>query len=200
MAQTRAARLIASLVLVAGSCVFAFTLARATLFPAVEPEAPAPPHMTLATSSPTMTPVRLKISSINIDAAVQRVGIGKSGAMGVPSNFTDVAWYKYGVAPGELGSAVIDGHVDNGLSLDGVFKHLNEVKVGDDISVVDSGGIERHFTVSEVAIYGYKSVPTDRVFNQNDTARLNLVTCDGAWVKGEKTYDQRLVVYAVLTS
>ena len=30
--------------------------------------------------------------------------------------------------------------------------------------------------------------------------RLALITCDGAWVQGNRTYDHRLVVYATLVS
>jgi len=41
-------------------------------------------------------------------------------------------------------------------------------------------------------------VPLQKLFLQNDKARLNLVTCDGAWIAGEKTYNRRLVVYAEL--
>ncbi len=192
------ARLIAVVAVVAGISVFGFVLARTTLFPVLEPE--ATPAVAAHKATPDEVPVRLSIPSLSIDAAVQSVGIGKSGNMAVPTNFTDVGWYRYGPAPGSVGSAVIDGHVDNGLSLAGVFKQLNEVKVGDKIIVTDASGREQHFTVEDIKDYDYKSVPTELVFNRTDTARLNLVTCDGAWVAGEKTYDRRIVVFAVLTS
>jgi sortase (surface protein transpeptidase) len=143
-------------------------------------------------------PEQLRIPILGIDALVQHVGLTKSGKMAVPTNFTDVGWYRYGTAPGFVGSAVIDGHVDNGLRLPGVFKKLNGLAVGDEIFVRTAAGAELRFVVQEVAVYGYKEVPTEVLFNRADTARLNLVTCDGAWVAGEKTYDKRLVVYAVL--
>ncbi len=145
-------------------------------------------------------PLRLDIPSLHIDAAVQDVGVKPDGSMGTPNNFTDVAWYKYGTVPGEIGSAVIDGHVDNGLSLAGVFKHLNNIEVGDEVDVQTESGKTLRFTVAAIADYDYKSVPTNQLFNASDVPRLNLITCDGAWVKGEKTYDHRLVVYTTLTS
>jgi len=143
-------------------------------------------------------PVRFRIPSIGVNAAIQYVGVTKTGAMGTPNNFTDVAWYKDGSAPGEVGSAVIDGHVDNGLALAGVFKKLNQVAVGDDIYVQTASSSALHFSVVDIESYPYKDVPTGQIFNRTDAARLNLITCEGIWVPNEKTYDQRLVVYAVL--
>jgi sortase A len=142
-------------------------------------------------------PVYLRIPSINVSAAVQQTGLSRKGNMGVPTNYTDVAWYKYGPIPGEKGSAVIDGHVDNGLSLPGVFKNLDRIKVGDTIIVKTAAGTERTFTVQETKMYPYKEVPTELLFNRTDRQRLNLITCTGAWLPGDKTYDQRLVVFAV---
>ncbi len=180
--------------------VFAGTLVHA-LFYAPDFEVPVPD---IARSAPRESipdsdePSRLIVPNLEIDTDVQQVGVNAKGNMGVPSNFSDVAWYKYGTVPGYKGSAVIDGHVDNGLGLAGVFKHLNRVKKGDDIYIETKGGERLHFRVTEVASYNYKSVPLETVFNRADTARLNLITCDGAWIKNEKTYDERLVVYTVL--
>ena len=146
------------------------------------------------------TPLRLQIPSLNIDTKVQKTGINTKGSMGVPTNFTDVAWYKYGTVPGDTGSAVIDGHVDNGLGLDGVFKHLIDIKLGDDVYVQMQSGASEHFVVNDIELYPYKNPPVDQIFNQSDTERLNLITCDGSWVQGDKTYDHRLVVYTTLVS
>ena len=55
-------------------------------------------------------PVRLKIPSISINAAVNYVGLTPEGEMDVPKNPPDVAWFDIGPRPGENGSAVIDGH------------------------------------------------------------------------------------------
>lgn len=142
-------------------------------------------------------PARLRIPRLSIDAAVQRVGLAKSGNMAVPTNYSDVGWYRLGTVPGAQGSAVMDGHVDNGLSLPGVFKHLGDIKTGDDV-YVDMGSGTLHFVVTGVEIYPYKEVPVETVFKQNDAARLNLITCEGTWVSGDKTYDHRLVIYTTL--
>jgi LPXTG-site transpeptidase (sortase) family protein len=176
--------------------VFAVTLARATLFAPGEALGPAPAAVSVV--EPGDVPMTLSIPVLGIHAAVQQTGITKSGAMGTPTNFTDVAWYKYGPAPGQVGSAVIDGHVDNGLSLAGVFKHLGDIKVGDDLYVTTKSGQELHFGVTDIEVYPYKDTPNDLIFNRTDKVRLNLITCQGTWVKGDKTYDERLVVFAEL--
>ena len=154
----------------------------------------AAPYM-LATSSP---PMRLRIPSLNLDANVQNVGISKSGAMSVPNNYTDVGWYRYGTVPGSLGSAVIDGHVDNGFAMPGVFKHLGDIKKGADVYIVTKDGSNIHYVVTDIRIYPYKDAPTNMIFDRRDTARLNLITCEGYWVAKDMTYAKRLVVFTEL--
>src|SRR4051812_49291612 len=73
-----------------------------------------------ATTSTTVTagyataadsPAYIYIPSINLFSSVQGVGINKVGNMDVPSGHTaNVGWYKYGVLPGNTGTAVLDAH------------------------------------------------------------------------------------------
>lgn len=147
---------------------------------------------------PSEEPVRIRIPKLGIDTKIQQTGVNSKGNMGVPTNYTDVAWYKHGTVPGQNGSAVIDGHVDNGLGLAGVFKNLHTLQKGDDIYVVTKTGRELHFVVDEAVGYPYLAVPLEKLFSRTDDARLNLVTCGGSWIKSQKTYDERFVVYARL--
>lgn len=160
-----------------------------------------------ATSSPAQSlteavklalPERLSIPEIGVNAAVQHVGLTKKGNMANPSNFTDVAWYKFGPVPGTLGSAVMAGHLDNALALDGVFKKLNELEIGDEVYVTAEDGTKLRFKVTDAQVYPYDNAPLEKIFNAKDAKRLNLITCAGIWLKAEKTYSERLVVYAEL--
>ena len=195
--------------------VGAVTLAAAGVFVAVlvhalwyapegEVSAVAPPTTRTATSTPTVItsakniPTRLTIPSLGIDTNVQDVGLGKTGNMAVPSNYTDVSWYRYGTLPGQVGSAVIDGHVDNGFGMDAVFKHISDLKPGDDIYIKTQQGEALHFVVNDVETYAATDVPLQTLFTRNDKARLNLITCAGQWEPDKKAYDHRTVVYAVL--
>jgi LPXTG-site transpeptidase (sortase) family protein len=151
-------------------------------------------------SKTAVHPVRLLIPALDIDANMQLAGITLEGNMGIPSNFTDVAWYKYGPLPGEVGSAVIDGHVDNGLALPGVFKFLGNIQRGDAITVRMSNGKTVDFKVSAVDSYDYKNVSINTIFANTSKPILRLITCTGAWVQADRTYGQRLVVTAELVS
>lgn len=177
--------------------VFASTVVRA-FFYAPDAEIAVPEEQIIQDVGPEQYPTRLTIPALQIDAHVQHVGITKGGAMATPSNFRDVAWYRHGAVPGGRGSAVIAGHVDNGLGLSGVFKHLADVEVGDEIVVEREDGSVARFRVSGKRSYPYNEVPVDVVFNPSGSPRLNLITCEGRWLEEDKTYDQRLVVFAEL--
>lgn len=145
-------------------------------------------------------PKILEIPEISIKASVVPVGVTKKGAMAAPKGLVDVGWYKYGPFPGERGSAVIAGHVDNSLALDGVFKHLSALKKGSDIYTVTNRGERMHFKVTQIVVYPYDSAPVEIIFNSADKSHLNLITCSGIWSKILKTYSERLVVYTDLVN
>ena len=145
---------------------------------------------------PSEDPLRLTVPALEIDAKIQKVGITQKGNMAAPRNFSDVGWYKYGTVPGEVGSAVLAGHVDNGLALPWVFSRLSDLKEGDDIYVSMADGRSIHYIVVSLATYDYNAkVP--EVFGENDGNYLKLVTCTGVWMASAKTHDKRLVVKAV---
>jgi LPXTG-site transpeptidase (sortase) family protein len=142
-------------------------------------------------------PVRLGIPKIHIDAAIERVGLTSQGDMGAPKGPDDVVWYKFGPRPGETGSAVIAGHYGRWLNGEGsVFDNLNKLKRGDKLYVKDEKGAVSTFVVRELRRYNPNGDDTD-VFRSNDgKAHLNLITCEGVWNEAQKTYSNRLVVFA----
>lgn len=139
-------------------------------------------------------PVRLRIPAINVNAHIQYVGVTSAGGMDVPSTPADVGWFKLGSRPGEMGSAVISGHLDGENGEAGVFTNLHKLKKGDKLHIEDSKGKSIAFVVRDSRIYdpGY----ADEVFSRNDGIYLNLVTCDGVWDGSKKSYSKRLVVFA----
>lgn len=147
-------------------------------------------------------PVRLVIPAIDVDAQVQHVGldVAGTGEMAVPSNFTDVGWYKEGVRPGMLGSAVIAGHYNGKGIPEAVFYDLSELEVGDEIFVMSAEKLESAFVVVEIATYDYDAETTEIFTNADGAARLNLITCSGQWLSGEAQYNQRTVVFTELLS
>ncbi len=144
------------------------------------------------------TPVRIRIPKIDVDTAIEPVGITYLGNMSTPKILSNTGWYKYGTTPGAEGSAVIDGHVDDGLGLPGVFKNLKELRVNDDVYIETKDKTMLHFKVIDVQTYFYTKVPREIVFNRKGDSYLNLITCDGDWIQSEKTSDRRVVVYTKL--
>ena len=195
------------LIIIIALGIFAWTFVHAVVYApetsgsvAAVPTTPTSSIPELDTVASSSLPARLIIPSLNINANIQYVGVNAQGNMRAPDNFTDISWYEYGTVPGMIGSAVMAGHVDNGLGLDGVFKHLSDLKVNDDIYIQTEGGTRLHFKVSDIEVYPYQSVPTETLFAQNDAARLNLITCEGSWVNGQDTYDHRIVIYTRLVT
>lgn len=158
-----------------------------------------PPATTTVYAGEFKKPSLLTIPVISLVARVQHVGLTAKKAMGIPTNFTDVAWYKLGPTPGEVGSAVIAGHVDNALGLKGVFKQLSTLTLGDEIYVTDADGTNLRFVVREVNSYAYDKAPAEEIFHEKERRLLRLITCGGTWIRSLKTYDTRVVVTAEYT-
>ena len=158
-----------------------------------------PPSIQTVSSSSSALPRRLRIPTLDIDTSIEAVGVNKIGNMKVPSTYHTVAWYDKGSIPGNLGAAVIVGHLDNGLGLSAVFSRLKELQPGDLIQVEDQNGMQHVFVVDQTKTYPYDSAPLNTIFLGDATkSELHLITCSGTWVSGEHNYTNRLVVYATL--
>ena len=142
-----------------------------------------------------IVPARLKIPSLGVNAKVESVGVKADGTMATPSNFDNVAWSSPGAKPGEQGSAVFAGHVNNALLKSGVFEHLSQIKKGDYITIEDNAGKVLVYKVSSIEEY-QPDASTDALFATTGPSRLVLITCDGEWVQSARSYDKRLVVIA----
>lgn len=145
-----------------------------------------------------IVPLQLTIPRIGVTATVEHVGKKVDGKMANPSTFSTVAWYKEGARPGAGGNAVIAGHLNNAIGLSGVFEKLNTLALGDIIKVKDEHGKELTFIVREMTVYETDQAPTEQIFATAGPARLVLITCDGAWDQGKRSYDKRLIVFADL--
>lgn len=140
-------------------------------------------------------PIRLKIPKLNIDAAVEHVGLTSNGAVGVPKGSANVAWFNKGPRPGEMGSAIIDGHYGYKNNKLAVFDNLYKLEKGDKIYVEDGKGTTFVFVVQKLKNYD-RDVSDAGVFISKDgLSHLNLITCAGDWDNAAKTHSKRLVVF-----
>lgn len=149
----------------------------------------------LDTSSPH--PITISIPSINVSASVQKVGITHDNKIAVPTNFTDVGWYKKSAMPGSVGNVIMDGHVNNGLAFPAVFSRLEDLTAGDSIFITMSDGAVIEYTMRESASYSKDEKNIGRLLVNKQEKLLRLITCTGTWLPSQRTHDQRLVITAV---
>jgi sortase A len=152
-----------------------------------------------AASVPVINPVELRIPAIGVDANVQDVALAPDGSMDIPSNFTDVAWYTLGYAPGQAGNAVFDGHVSS-TDAAGVFFNIQDLVPGNLVSVIGDDGTVLTFQVDDVESYPLDSAPVDTIFGSTGVPQIVLITCGGDWHPDVHLFDHRTVVYAPLVS
>lgn len=177
-----------------GAVLLSVWLAMSTVVPVA---AMSTVHTPGVLQTQTARPMRLRIPAIGVDAAIESVGKTQAGAMDVPRDARNVAWYNLGPLPGTPGNAVISGHLDD-VKGPAVFYKLRNLKKGDDIIVTGEDNVARAFKVMSVESYAYDKAPVARIFGFDLTRDLNLITCGGTWNRSARNYSQRMVVYARL--
>jgi LPXTG-site transpeptidase (sortase) family protein len=141
-------------------------------------------------------PVHIKIPSINVDAAIEHVGLTSDGSMAVPKGPSNTAWYDLGTRPGDIGSAVISGHYGWKNNIPAAFDNLHKLAQGDKIYVEGDDGKTITFIVREYRIYDQNADASDVFDSRDGASHLNLITCEGVWNSVQKSYSGRLVVFA----
>ena len=154
------------------------------------PPAPATPPVTVAGPEPTA----LTIGALDVDAApVRPVGVVEGGEMEIPP-VDEVGWYRFGAAPGTAGSAVLAAHVAYD-GVDGVFRHLDDLAAGDEVSVTLSDGSTQRFVVTDVEQVPKTALPTD-VWARDGDPTLVLITCGGEFDTDADSYEDNVVATA----
>ena len=154
---------------------------------------PAPAAATLERSMPT----RLHIPAIGVDSELVGLGLQDDGRMEVPPGAFPAGWYTGAPTPGELGPAILAGHVDYSGSA-GVFFRLRELAPGDPVEVVRADGSTVVFRVTHVEQHAKDAFPTAAVYGDIDHAGLRLITCGGAFDRAAHSYEDNIVVFAEL--
>jgi LPXTG-site transpeptidase (sortase) family protein len=194
---------------VLGLCILAAVIPDAGLL-ARAPErvaaAPAPaatqPEVAAGNGSPTLapvanlSPVRLLIPKIAVNARIESRGLDANRNMETPKDFHDVAWYNLGPTPGVPGNALLNGHV-NWWTGSAVFTRLAELRPGDMVVVVRGDGTRATFKVTSRRIVA-ANARIASLFAPSRVATLTLITCTGAWDVRMQSDTHRLLVSAVL--
>ncbi len=151
---------------------------------------------------PRSEPVAVSIPAIGVRSSLLHLGLNQDGTIAVPSVYNrpmEAAWYKYSVTPGEIGSSVIEGHVDT-LKGPAVFFRLGALRPGNSIDVTLADGVTAVFRVTGVREYAKDDFPTRTIYGGSRYAALHLITCGGAFDFNTGHYLSSTVVFATLVS
>lgn len=145
-------------------------------------------------------PVRVTIPRIDVDSELLRLGVDDDGEVEVPPlrRAHQAGWYERGVTPGEVGSAVIIGHVDSRAGGPAVFFELGRLRPGDQIDVLRADRSVATFHVDGVAAYPKDDFPAELVYGPSAQPTLRLITCGGEFDERSRDYLDNVVVFATL--
>lgn len=145
-------------------------------------------------------PLELRIPAIGVSSSMVELGLNPDDTVEVPTDFQRAGWFEPGPSPGELGSAVILGHVDSYRG-PAVFFRLRSLKPGDAVEVGLADGAVAHFAVTAVETYLKDQFPAERVYGPHgDSAALQLVTCGGEFDRKARSYLSNIVAYTSLVA
>ncbi|WP_018530985.1 class F sortase [Streptomyces sp. HmicA12] len=154
--------------------------------PAAAPLSPSPPD-------------RVRIPSLHVDAPLMGLGLTPAGSLDVPppEKKNLAGWYEAGTRPGERGTAVVAGHVDNAVG-PAVFYGLGALTRGRTIEIDRRDGSVAVFTVDAVEVYEADAFPDKKVYGATKRPELRVITCGGPYSR-RTGYQGNVVVFAHLT-
>ncbi|GGY07096.1 class F sortase [Streptomyces djakartensis] len=143
-------------------------------------------------------PARIRIPAIQVDAPIIPVGLDGDGWVGAPppEDPNLAGWFTGAVTPGEKGTAVVVGHVDNQLG-PAVFYALGALRKGSRVEVDRQDGKTVVFEIYGVEVFEKDNFPGDRVYGSKGSAELRVITCGGGFSE-QDGYAGNVVTFARL--
>jgi sortase (surface protein transpeptidase) len=182
-----------------GSDMAARLAAPASATPSLTPHSNLSTYRSTRVHSETALPVRLRIPAIGVDTGLESLGLASDQSIDVPSEPGVAGWWEGGPRPGQVGPAVILGHVDSKTG-PAVFFRLDQLERGDEILVDRADGTTARFVVTGQGRYRKVAFPSDLVYYPTLDSELRLVTCGGPYDRAAGTYTENLVVFAAQAS
>jgi Sortase domain len=143
----------------------------------------------------TAAPVRVRIPSIDVDSGLQELGLAPDQTIEVPTDPSTAGWWSGGPRPGQVGPAVVVGHVDSKTG-PAVFFRLRELAPGEEVLIDRADGTTARFTVTTLDRYQKALFPSDLVYYPTLQPQIRLVTCGGPFDPSTGHYRDNVVVYA----
>jgi hypothetical protein len=144
-------------------------------------------------------PIAVRIPAIGLSVWLTQLGLNADGTVEVPTSVKVPGWFSPGPSPGQVGSAVILGHVDS-YQGPGVFFQLRTLQPGNQITVNLADGVVATFKVTSVVMYQKTQFPDQQVYGSSGSSELQLVTCGGTFDSQTGHYLSNIVVYSSFVS
>ena len=137
-------------------------------------------------------PQRIAIPAAGVETVVDPVGT-RRGEIEVPP-LGRAGWFDGGPRPGEVGRAVVIGHLDTKRG-PGLFARVPKVPVGARVRITDRRGDVYSYEVVGRAQVRKDRFPTAEVYGAASRPVLVLVTCGGPYTEG-RGYRDNVLLYA----
>jgi LPXTG-site transpeptidase (sortase) family protein len=147
---------------------------------------------------PYAAPSRVRIPAIQVDAPMIPVGLDAEGWVDAPpaEDPNLAGWFTGAVSPGEKGTAVVVGHVDNKQG-PAVFYGLGALKKGNRVEIARGDGKTAVFEIYGIEVFEKNNFPGDRVYASKGAPELRVITCGGGFSQ-QNGYDGNVVAFARL--
>lgn len=168
--------------------------------PAPEASAKPPPPPSVADAMPPSEPVSVRLPSIDVSSPIHGLGLDAQGKLKVPSGdrYDEVAWYEGSPTPGDVGPAVLEGHVTGSGHDPSVFFELGDVRAGDEVEVDRADGTTATFEVTDVKKSPKDDFPRIDVYGATKGPELRIITCGGTYDEDARRHLENVIVFAEL--
>ncbi|MCT4353478.1 class F sortase [Streptomyces sp. Je 1-79] len=164
--------------------------------PGVRLTGPPPPASSGVEPLPAAPASRIRIPSIRVNAPIMDVGLDAAGWIEAPppQDPNLAGWYQNGIAPGQRGTSVVVGHVDNEAG-PAVFYGLGSLEKGQHVEVERYDGRVAVFEIYGIEVYAKNNFPGVQVYADTGEPELRVITCGGGYSRVHG-YEGNVVVYA----
>ena len=154
----------------------------------------------LGPSLPASPPVSIDIPSIGVHTDnLVPLSLAGDGTLESPTDFSSVGWFAAGPSPGQLGPAILAGHVDSHQG-PAIFYRLGSLRPGARVTLARQDGSAASFTIDRVQRFPKDQFPAAQVYRSTRRAELRLITCGGSFDPKSGHYADNIVAFAHLVS
>lgn len=152
---------------------------------------------------PATHPRYISIAAIGLNKTpVSTVGLSGDNVLNMPQTLSEAGWFDQSAYPGQgYGTVLIDGR-SKGVSHEGVFANVGELKIGDKIVIERGDGKKFTYDVVSNTTVSFQDSNTTGIKRLLTPYRagqegLGLVASAGNWIPRDHIFSERILIQAV---